>query len=751
MEEQETTYAYEDDYNASLITKETFGGPNSEDVIEKKYYFDGSLQSREDARGVQIGYTYNDGTRLPEYELLLKLPADVLPADVDGAIQSIKREYDDRRRLTHVRSFDAEAAIKNDVEFVYHDFDRLQYFRQSHEGATTESSPQVQYDYETDAVSGVYRHALRHMRTDYPSGKRIYTSYNSDDSYDDRLHRVHQKWGNLFGSDKTLLEYKYNGTRRVAEAKYPAPDIDSPLYTSSPIDFDTLDRFGRVKSKLWKATATLDQVDYTHDFASNRTTRYVDAAPDLNQTYFYDGIHRLDLMMGSGTFIQDWILDSWGNWSGFSQSGGGTTPISQTRKHSNVNEIEEIDSSSAHVGHDEAGNMTRIPKPADWNAHYDLVYDAWNRLVKVNNASSSIEYEYDGLHRRIVKKVGADTYDYYYNVDYQVLEVRKNGSTNPLEQYAWHPYYIDALAMRYYDADTDGSGDEQYATHDANFNVTALIDVNGTAIERYHYTPYGQLIVLDADYVPTNNPSTVDNPYAFTGRRLDSETGLYYFRNRYYHSQLGRFVTRDPIGYKANSNNLYQYVEGRPTTSADPFGLRILLTGLNDKQRQYVSATLNKLANSNTPIETVIRDAHASSDVLIIEFDPGHEAANLGDGTITLSDKGNWAGDRYNNDTATLNDLRFRHDGNKYLNDKVVVEDIKEQRWIVLTHELGHQVFAREDDNVTIFENPVREWLAEPYRTKYDGVECKMTKEGRKVFRDLLKRALETEGDLKFE
>ena len=570
MEEQETTYAYEDDYNASLVTKETFGGPNSDDVIEKKYYFDGSLQSREDARGVQIGYAYNDGTRLLEDELLLKLPAGV-----DGAIQSIKREYDDRRRLTHVRSFDAEAAITNDVEFVYHDFDRLQYFRQSHEGATTESSPQVEYDYQTGVVSGVYRHALRHMRTDYPSGKRIYTSYNSDDSYDDRLHRVHQKWGNLFGSDKTLLEYKYNGTRRVAEAKYPAPDIDSPLYTSSPIDFDTLDRFGRVKSKLWKATATLDQVDYTHDLASNRRTRDVGAAPDLNQTYDYDGLHRLTSMMELGGLNQNWPnLDSWGNWRSFNQSGGGATPISQTRNHNDVNEIDDIDLSSDHVAHDDAGNMTRVPKPADWNAHYDLVYDAWNRLVKVNNAGSSIDYEYDGLHRRIVKKVGADTYDYYYNVGYQVLEVRKNGSTNPLEQYAWHPYYIDALAMRYYDADTDGSGDEQYATHDANFNVTALIDVNGTAIERYHYMPYGDLAVLDANYVPTNNPSSVDNPYAFTGRRLDSETGLHYFRNRYYHSQLGRFITRDPILYKGSAWNLYEYVRDSPVGYLDPLGLK---------------------------------------------------------------------------------------------------------------------------------------------------------------------------------
>jgi site-specific recombinase XerD len=36
----------------------------------------------------------------------------------------------------------------------------------------------------------------------------------------------------------------------------------------------------------------------------------------------------------------------------------------------------------------------------------------------------------------------------------------------------------------------------------------------------------------------------VANPYTFTVRRLDEETGLFYYRNRYYHAQLGRFVTR---------------------------------------------------------------------------------------------------------------------------------------------------------------------------------------------------------------
>ena len=60
------------------------------------------------------------------------------------------------------------------------------------------------------------------------------------------------------------------------------------------------------------------------------------------------------------------------------------------------------------------------------------------------------------------------------------------------------------------------------------------------------------------------------NPFTYTGRRLDSETGLYYYRARYYDAQLGRFISRDPIGY-IDGNNLY--LAHFVPRDVDPFGL----------------------------------------------------------------------------------------------------------------------------------------------------------------------------------
>ena len=63
------------------------------------------------------------------------------------------------------------------------------------------------------------------------------------------------------------------------------------------------------------------------------------------------------------------------------------------------------------------------------------------------------------------------------------------------------------------------------------------------------------------------------NDYLYTGRRLDEETGLLYYRMRYYAAGLGRFFGRDPIGYNVTEWNLYLYATANPSRFIDPTGL----------------------------------------------------------------------------------------------------------------------------------------------------------------------------------
>jgi len=273
----------------------------------------------------------------------------------------------------------------------------------------------------------------------------------------------------------------------------------------------------------------------------------------------------------------------------------------ETTEHVDVFTLDNTDASASTTPtHDAAGNLT-------FDGEKQYTCDAWNRLVKTEKAydapgvgvqtgSTVATYEYDGMHRRIVKDVqnsgDLDAEYHFYCDGASIVEIR-NASDDVLKHYVWGVTYIDELVqVGINDDPTDGGEDDvetlYYVCHNASFNVQLLLNSDGTVQERYEYSPYGQRIVYfspgtdDPDaYAPTLMSrrvviSTVEQPYGlcdigFQGLFHDDETENVYNRARYWHPRLGRFIGRDPIGYPDGMNSYagYHVLEGL----LDPYGL----------------------------------------------------------------------------------------------------------------------------------------------------------------------------------
>jgi RHS repeat-associated protein len=73
-----------------------------------------------------------------------------------------------------------------------------------------------------------------------------------------------------------------------------------------------------------------------------------------------------------------------------------------------------------------------------------------------------------------------------------------------------------------------------------------ITDMNQAEVVSYRYDPYGKVAITRGGTPQSSDP--LGNHWTFTGRFLDEETGLLYYRARYYDPVTGRFLQRDPLG-----------------------------------------------------------------------------------------------------------------------------------------------------------------------------------------------------------
>jgi RHS repeat-associated protein len=197
-------------------------------------------------------------------------------------------------------------------------------------------------------------------------------------------------------------------------------------------------------------------------------------------------------------------------------------------------------------------------------------FDHRNRMTHTERRSAggiilvSADYRYDAMDRRIGKTVDTDGAGPQTPV-----------TTNTVYdgQHAWADYNSSGIVQtRYLFGDgsdeiiarwRSGAGTAWYLT-DHLGTVHDLTNAAGSIISTLTYDSFGRI-------VNATNPANIDR-FTYTGREFDSESGLYYYRARYYSPSLGRFISEDTIGFAGGDANLYRYVGNSPTHANDPSG-----------------------------------------------------------------------------------------------------------------------------------------------------------------------------------
>jgi RHS repeat-associated protein len=354
--------------------------------------------------------------------------------------------------------------------------------------------------------------------------------------------------------DTTTVNYTYDNDSRLTQ-------VVDPTGTYS-FTFDNMGRLTATTTSYSFLTSRTFTTAYSYDAASNRTAK-TDQYASVTSNYSYDSIYELTQVTQSSTTTESYSFDPVGN----------RTASLGVSTYTNNSSNELTSTSNATYTYDNNGNTVNKVVGSNTTQYF---WDYENRMSSVTlpGSGGTVSFKYDPFGRRIYKSSSSGTSIFAYDAHNLVEETNASGTA--VARYSQGlDIDVPLASLRssitsFYEADGLGT-------------ITSLSNGAGSLVQTYGYDSFGK---------QTSSSGSLTNPFEYTARELDPETSLYYYRARYYDPSAGRFISEDPIQFRAGPD-FYTYVSQSPVNLFDPFGLQ----DWNEQQtldwlrKAYASAT----------------------------------------------------------------------------------------------------------------------------------------------------------------